>query len=97
MAHVREIPEMVGEFFDLAKNYLRQQTLNPLKRLARFAAFSVVASLLFILASLFLSVAVMRLIVRVMPDGAIWSGLGYIASAVFLFVVTGFVMWRAAK
>jgi len=51
----------------------------------------------FILASLFLSVVGMRLIVEAMPDGAIWSGLGYVASAVALLAVTGLIMWRAAK
>jgi hypothetical protein len=32
-----------------------------------------------------------------MPDGAIWSGLGYIASAIALLVLTALIMWRAAR
>lgn len=97
MAETRDIPEMVGDFFDLAKRYLREQTLGPVKRLGRLAAFSVLASIMFVLATLFLSVSVMRVIVAAMPDGAIWSGLGYIASAVALLVLTALVMWRAAR
>lgn len=97
MAETRDIPEMVGDFFDLAKRYLREQTLGPAKRLGRLAAFSVLASIMFVLATLFLSVSVMRVIVAAMPDGAIWSGLGYIASAVALLVLTALVMWRAAR
>lgn len=97
MADARDIPEMVGEFFDLAKQYLQEQTLGPAKRLGRLAAFSFMASIMFVLATLFLSVAVMRLIVDAMPDGTIWSGLGYIVSALALLVLTALIMWRAAR
>jgi hypothetical protein len=97
MADARDIPETVGEFFDLAKRYFREQTLGPAKRLGRLAAFSLIASIMFVLATLFLSVAIMRVIVGAMPDGAIWSGLGYIASALALLVLTALVMWRAAR
>jgi hypothetical protein len=97
MASARELPQMVGEFFEMAKRYLREQTLDPARRLGRLAAFSVAASILFVLAALFLGIAGMRTIVAVMPDGALWSGLGYIASAVGLLAVTGLVMWRATR
>jgi hypothetical protein len=97
MARVRELPQMVGEFFDLAKRYLREQTIEPAKRLGRLAVFSLAASALFVLAALFLSVAGMRAIVELMPDGTVWSGLGYIASALLLLGVTGLVMWRATR
>jgi hypothetical protein len=97
MSDVRELPQMVSEFYDLAKRYLREQTIDPARRLGRLAAFSVAASMLFVLAALFLGVAGMRAIVSVMPDGAIWSGLGYMASALALLAVTGLVMWRATR
>lgn len=97
MRDVRELPQMVGEFFDMAKRYLREQTIEPARRLGRLAAFSAAASILFVLAVLFLGIAGMRAIVSVMPDGAVWSGLGYIASAVALLAVTGLVMWRATR
>jgi hypothetical protein len=97
MAETRDIPEMAAEFFGLAKRYLRDRTLVPAKRLGRLAAFSLMASIMFVLATLFLSVAVMRVIVGAMPDGAIWSGLGYITSAIALLVLTALIMWRAAR
>lgn len=97
MARVQELPEMVGEFFNLAKRYLREQTVGQARRLGRLAGFSMAASILFVLGALFLGIAGMRTIVDLMPDGAMWSGLGYIASAFALLAVTGLVMWRATR
>ncbi len=97
MAGVTELPELVGEFIDLSKQYLREQTIEPARALGRLAGFSAIASMLFILAAGFLGVAGTRWILRVMPDGAIWSGVGYLAASLALLATTGFVMWRATR
>lgn len=97
MATPRELPDMIGEFFALAKQYLREHTIEPAKALGRLAGMSFAASMLFILAGLFLAVAGMRLIVSVMPDGQVWSGLGYMLASIALLAVTGLVMWRATR
>lgn len=97
MASVTELPDLVGEFIDLATRYLREQTIEPAKRLGRLAGFGFAAALLFILAAGFLAVAGMRLLLKVMPDGMVWSGVGYLAAAFSLLAVTGLVMWRATR
>jgi hypothetical protein len=97
MAGPSELPQLISEFFDLAKEYLRQETVVPAKNLGRVFGFSAAASLLFVLAALFLSVVVLRVIVEALPDGSIWSGFGYVLAAVALLAVTGLVMWRAAR
>ncbi len=97
MAGPTELPQLISEFFDLARDYLKEHTIVPARNLGRLFGYSLAAVFAFILASLFLSVVGMRLIVEAMPDGAIWSGLGYITSAVALFAVAGLIMWRAAK
>ena len=97
MAGPKELPQLISEFIDLVKEYLRENMIVPARRLGRFFGYSLAASLLFVLASLFLAVVCMRLIVEAMPDGDIWSGLGYITSGLVLLIITGLVMWRAAK
>jgi hypothetical protein len=97
LAGPTELPQLITEFFDLAKQYLRDQTVVPAKKLGRLFAFSAAASVLFVLAALFLAVVALRLIVEVLPDGSIWSGFGYILAALALLMLTGIVMWRAAK
>lgn len=97
MASVRELPDLVGEFIDMAKQYLREQTIEPAKALGRLAGFGFLAAILFVLASGFLAVAGMRWILRAMPDGAIWSGVGYLAASLAILVVTALVMRRATR
>jgi hypothetical protein len=97
MAGARQLPQLITEFVDLAKQYLKDAILEPARRLGRLAGFGFAASLVFVLAALFLGVAVLRVIVHAMPDGAIWSGLGYVLSAIALLGMTGLVMWRATR
>jgi len=97
VARVKELPELVGEFVDLAKRYVKEQTVEPAKRLGRLAGLGFAASLIFVLAALFIAVAAMRVIVGFLPDGAVWSGFGYVIAAIGVFAAAGFIMWRAVK
>lgn len=97
MAGPTELPQLISEFIDLAKAYLREHTIVPARRLGRLAGLSFAASVLFVLAALFLGVVVLRVIVDAMPDGSIWSGFGYILASLALLLLTGLVMWRATR
>ena len=97
MAKTTELPEMVGEFIDLSKQYVREQTLEPAKKLGRMAGFSFAGALMLALAVVFLAIAGARLIIEVLPEGPMWSGLGYIVSSLTLLILTGVLMWRVTK
>lgn len=97
MAKTTELPEMVGEFIDLSKQYVREQTIEPAKKLGRLAGFGFAGAFVLTLAVTFLAVAGTRMIIRVLPDGAIWSGFGYILGSIALLMATGVLMWRVTK
>ncbi|NQV06048.1 hypothetical protein HQ535_05820 [bacterium] len=97
MARVKELPDLVTEFTDLAKEYVRERTVEPAKKLGRLGGYGLAAAIMFVLAALFLGIAATRTLIRVLPDGAIWSGLGYFLGMLTLLAVTGFVGWRASK
>ncbi len=97
MAKVKQLPELVSEFIELTKQYVRERTVDRARALGRLAAFSFAGALLCVLAALFLAVAGMRVIVDLLPEGNIWSGFGYILAAIGLFIVSGLIVWRAAK
>ena len=97
MAKAKQLPELVGEFIELAKRYVRERTVDRAKALGRLTAFSFAGALVCVLATLFLAVAGMRAIVDLLPDGNIWSGFGYVLAAIGLFIVSGLIAWRAAK
>ncbi len=86
-----ELPDLIREFIEMARAYLEQETVAPAKRLGRFAAFSVGAALAFAFAALFLSVALGRFLIDLLPDGPYWSALGYLLGAVSLAIIAGIV------
>jgi hypothetical protein len=97
MANPSELPELVGEFVDMSKEYLRQETLEPAKELGRYAGFSVAAAFSFALGAFFLSIAGMRGIIALLPDGPNWSALGYLLAAVTLGAVAGAIVWGVGR
>jgi len=97
MSDVSEIPEQVGELIDLSKQYLREQTIEPAKRLGRVAGMGLGAAVLFSIGALLLAVAGTRLLIRLLPDGDLWSALGLLISVVVLSGIAGLIMWRATR
>lgn len=89
MPRATELPQLVSEFVDMSKEYLRQETIDPAKRLGRFAGFTIGASILFAIGGLLLTVAGVRGIIYLLPDGPNWSGLGYILAALAIGAVIG--------
>ena len=88
----QELPELISESLDISKQYLRQETVEPAKRLGKAAGFGFAAAFLFGMAALFGGIAVNRWIIRALPDGRAWSGLGYLISAVVLIAIAGTVI-----
>jgi hypothetical protein len=88
----QELPELISESLDLSKQYLRQETVEPAKRLGKAAGLGFAAALVFGFAALFGGIAVNRWIIRALPDGRAWSGLGYLISAVVLVAIAGIVI-----
>ncbi len=92
MADVRELPELVREFVDMSKDYLRQETLEPAKQLGRFAGYALGAAVAFAFGALFFSVAGVRYVRELLPEGPNWSALGYIITAVILGIVAAVII-----
>ncbi len=100
MAEPQELPQLVGEFVDMAKTYVRQETLDPAKRIGRYFVFILAASLAAAIAAVPLAIAGTRAIVWVMPESdthQMWTGLGYILSSLAVFGAAGVVMWGASR
>jgi len=92
MASAQEIPELISESLDLTKQYLKQETVEPAKRLGKAAGFGFGAAALFGMAALLAGIAINRWIIRLLPDGRAWSGLAYVISAVVLVALAGIIM-----
>lgn len=88
MAQIHDIPRLISEFFEMAKAYLLQETVEPAKKLGHFAGFSIGAAALWAAALILLSVAGLRAVYSALPDGPYWEALGYI---ILVVVLAGFL------
>ena len=86
MAQIQDIPRLAREFVDLAREYLIQETVEPAKKLGYFAGMSVAAALLWASALILLSVAGLRALVGVLPEGEYWEALAYVGYALILVI-----------
>jgi hypothetical protein len=97
MAGIQELPRLVSEFGALAKGYMVQETVEPAKKLGRFAGMSLGAALSWIVALLLLSVAGLRGIIYLLPEGAYWEALGYLLFALILAGLVALLMRLGPK
>ena len=97
MANPTELPELVGEFIEMSKKYLRQETLEPVKQLGRFIGYGFAGGLAFAVGTLLVGIAGMRWLVDALPNGPYWEGLGYVVAAVVLAIVGGLVVFAGSR
>ena len=99
MASPRELPQLISEFVEMAKEYLRQETLGPAKRLGRYAGFSIGAGVIAAIGAIPLAIAGNRLVIDLLPSDPghrMWSGLGYVISAFALIAIAGILIGVAS-
>ncbi len=85
MTGPRELPQQVAELIELAKQYLRQETIDPMRRLGLSVAAALVAAALVSLGAVLGSLALHRCLSDALPDTEWWGvAAAGITSAVFL-------------
>ena len=87
MAEIQDIPKLVREFYELAKAYLLQETVEPAKKLGHFAGFSLGAAFLWGTAIVLLAVAGLRALYDVLPTSPYWEAASYLIYAFLLVAV----------
>lgn len=84
MAQLQDIPRLVSEFTELAKEYLLQETVEPAKKLGHFAGYSIGDAVIWAIALVLLSVAGLRSLITLLPSGPHWESLGYMVASLIL-------------
>jgi hypothetical protein len=97
MAGTTELPQLVSDFVDMSKEYLLQETVEPVKDLGRFAGYVIGASIVFAVGAVLLAIAGTRGIIYLLPDGSNWSALGYILGALAIGLVIGAMVALAGR
>lgn len=97
MADIRDLPRLIGEFWEMATAYLRQETLEPARKLGHFAGFSLGAALAWLIALILLAVAGLRTIIGLLPEGPYWEALGYLITVVILIAFVAILIRLGPK
>jgi uncharacterized membrane protein YuzA (DUF378 family) len=97
MAKLQDLPAMIAEFRDLAKEYLLQETVEPAKKLGHFAGFSLGAAALWALAVILLGVAGLRGLVTLLPEGSYWEALAYLIVVIVAVAIVAILVKLGPK
>jgi hypothetical protein len=97
MAGPQEIPELVTELVGMSKEYLRQETLEPAKKLGRLAGFGIGAGAVFAFAAMFVVLGAYALFREVLPEGEWWLVLSRFLTVVVALAGVGILGWRMSK
>ena len=73
MTDPRELPQQVSDLIELTKQYLRQETLDPLRRVGRSVGIAAVVLLLVSLAAVLLAMGFHGFLIDVLPEGQWWE------------------------
>jgi|GEM_PF-495938 len=92
MAQIQDIPELVGEFFEMAREYLIQETVGQAKKLGWFAGHSVGATALWSIGLILLAVAGLRALYDLLPSGPYWESLAYLITVVVVVAFLALVV-----
>jgi hypothetical protein len=87
----KSMPTLAGELYDLVRAYAKQETLEPIKGLGRYAAFGVAGSLLIGIGVVLLAVSALRALQTETSDAfdGRWSFAPYLLTLVLCGLVAG--------
>jgi len=97
VATPNEFAVLVTDLVDVSKQYLRDQTLEPARRLGRLAGFGIGGAVLVAVSSVFLGLAAFALLRAVLPETAWWSVAARGFTTVLLAGSAGIIGWRMSR
>ncbi|MGH8916406.1 MAG: phage holin family protein [Acidimicrobiia bacterium] len=94
MAEPHEIPQLTAELIDMSREYLRQETLEPAKKLGKAAGTGIGGAMAVAFGAFFLLLALYQGLKMWLPTGEWWVVLARFLTALAGAGVAGLVFWR---
>ncbi len=90
----KSLPTLASELFDLVRAYAKQETIEPIKGLGRFAAFGIVGSVLLGLGTVLVALGLLRLLQSETGDtfDGSWSWAPYLLTLLLCALVIGLAL-----
>lgn len=101
MAQPSEIPELATELYEMSKEYLRQETVEPMKKLGGYAGLGIGGAMLFGFAAILGVMAVYTglqvLFQEIAGDSPWWNVLARGITTLVAGIVAGIIAWRMSS
>jgi len=94
MASPQEIPQIATELVEISREYLRQETLEPAKRLGKQAGMGFGGAILMAIGAVCLAWGLYYGLTMLLPDGEWWVVLARGLTAIAAAAAAGIVAWR---
>ncbi len=97
MAEPNELPQMVTDLVGMSKEYLRQETLEPAKKLGRFAGIGIGVGFIMAFAALFFGLAAYFFFLQILPEGEWYVVLSRGLTVIVTGGFAGLLGWRMSN
>lgn len=100
MADPREIPQLGSELFDMSKEYLRQETVEPMKKLGAYAGLGLGGAVAFGFAAILAVLALyagLQLLFGELGDSSWYNVLARGVTTVVAGLAAGIIAWRMSS
>lgn len=94
MPNVQEIPHIASELVEMSREYLRQETLEPAKKLGKAAAMGVGGAIVLSIGAVCLAWGAYYGLQMLLPEGEWWTVLARGLTAVAAAAAAGVIAWR---
>lgn len=94
MAKAEEIPQIATELVEMSREYLRQETLEPAKRLGKQAGLGIGGAGLMSIGAISFAWALYHTLRLALPEGEWWVVLSRGLTAVVAAAAAGLIVWR---
>lgn len=94
MPNAQEIPQIATELVDMSREYLRQETLEPAKRLGKHAGMGIGGSVVMALGAISLTWGLYYGLTLFLPEGEWWVVLARGITTIVAAGAAGLIAWR---
>jgi len=96
MVRPQDLPDQFTELYDLSKEYLLQETVEPAKALGRQAGLGLGGAAVMALGAFLLAWGLYFGLVTAFPAGEWWRVLAKVVTAVAAVIVAALIAWRTS-
>lgn len=94
MPDPKEIPQIAAELVEMSREYLRQETLEPAKRLGKQAGMGIGGAIVMAIGAVCLAWGAYYGLTMLLPEGEWWIVLARGLTAIAAAAAAGIVAWR---